>query len=86
MIVCVDTVLLRCVSSDMGPRPTGSNWSHEYSSDVFVYDTQKGIFGRALGTSSHDPGLIPEGCGAFPINNNLPQVSLLNYLSDADKD
>ena len=60
--------------ADMGPRPSGSDWSFEYNSDVFVYDTQQGVFGRALGTSTHDLGLIPDGCGAFPINNNLPQV------------
>ena len=52
----------------------GATWSHEYNNDVFVYDTQKDLFGRARGTSEHDPGLMPPGCGAFPIDNNLPQV------------
>ena len=45
---------------------------------VFVYDTQMDKFGRAVATSQHDPGLILPGCGAFPINDNLPQVNVLN--------
>ena len=44
----------------------------------FVYDTHRDVFGRAEGTSKLDPGLLPsEGaCGAFPIDNNLPQVNV----------
>jgi hypothetical protein len=52
-------------------------WSHEYNNDVFVYDTVDDVFGRALGTSGNDPGLILPNCGAFPINDNLPQVNVL---------
>eukprot|EP00039_Didymoeca_costata_P022906 m.347553 g.347553 ORF g.347553 m.347553 type:complete len:465 (-) comp33266_c0_seq1:120-1514(-) len=52
-------------------------WSHEYNNDVFVYDTQENTFGRATGSSVHDIGLILPGCGAFPINNNLPQTNIL---------
>ena len=44
-----------------------------YNNDVFVYDTRRNRFGRAVGTSQHDPGLILPGCGAFPINDNLPR-------------
>jgi hypothetical protein len=44
---------------------------------IFVYDTKTNTFGRALGTSTHDPGLILPGCGPFPINNNLPQANVL---------
>ena len=64
----------------MGPRPSGSDWSREYNSDVFVFDTRTSTFGRARGTSHADRGLIPtgEGCSAaFPINNNLPQANVL---------
>ena len=52
-------------------------WSHEYNNDVFVYDTLTNQFGRAGATSANDPGLMPPGCGAFPINDNLPQVNVL---------
>ena len=52
-------------------------WSHEYENDIFVYDTQKNRFGRAKATSTNDSGLILPNCGAFPINNNLPQVNVL---------
>jgi hypothetical protein len=52
----------------------GRGWDHEYNNDVFVFDTKYNIFGVAAGTSKLDPSLLPEGCGAFPFNDNLPQV------------
>ena len=52
------------------------DWSVEYNNDVFVFDTYEGRFGIATGTSLNDPGLILQGCGAFPINTNLPQVNV----------
>jgi hypothetical protein len=52
-------------------------WSEEYNNDVFVFDVQENLFGTAAGTSVHDPSLMPSGCGAFPFNDNLPQVNVL---------
>ena len=51
----------------MDGHPTGANWSREYDNDVFVFDTRTERFGRAEGTSVNDPGLILDGCGAFPM-------------------
>jgi hypothetical protein len=55
----------------------GRGWDHEYNNDVFVFDTKDNIFGVAAGTSKLDPSLLPEGCGAFPFNDNLPQVTIV---------
>ena len=52
-------------------------WDKEYNNDVFVFDVKKNLFGTAAGTSVHDPLLMPLGCGAFPFNDNLPQVNVL---------
>lgn len=51
-------------------------WASEYVNDVYVYDTVTSEFGMARGTSLHEPGLLPTGCGGFPMDVTLPQVNL----------
>lgn len=75
-IGCLPNCMVQMPNITYMETPPG-DWSREYNSDVFVYDTQKGIFGKALGTSHHDPGLIPDNCGAFPINTAMSQVNVL---------
>ena len=55
-------------------KPYMGEWSDEYNNDVLVFDTATSTFGRARGVSTGDPTLMPEGCGDFPMNDNLPQV------------
>ena len=75
-IGCLPNCMVQMPNITYMETPPG-DWSREYNSDVFVYDTQKGIFGKALGTLHHDPGLIPHNCGAFPINTTMSQVNVL---------
>lgn len=51
-------------------------WAAEYDNDVLVFDTLEQKWGRARGVSTHDPTLMPTGCGDFPMNDNLPQVNV----------
>ena len=53
-------------------------WGAEYDNDVLVFDTHELKWGRAKGVSTKDPELLPEGCGDFPMNDNLPQVNVRN--------
>ena len=57
-----------------GPGP--GSWTGEYNNDVWVYDTQRAVFGTVEATSKSDAQLLPPHCGGFPLNDNLPQVNV----------
>ena len=54
----------------------GSTWATEYENDIFVYDTERDVFGTVRAVSSAEPGLMPPRCGGLPINDNLPQTNV----------
>ena len=41
----------------------GKSWSREYNNDIFVFDTLHSTWGRAVGTSTAEPALMPPHCG-----------------------
>ena len=44
----------------------GKSWSREYNNDIFVFDTLHSTWGRAVGTSTAEPALMPPHCGEPP--------------------
>ena len=57
----------------------GKSWSTEYNNDIFVFDTLHSTWGRAVGTSTAEPALMPPRCGephrvsALPTKPPKPQ-------------
>lgn len=49
---------------------------NEYYNDIWVFDTETRQYGAVVSTSNADPDLIPENCGGFPMNDNLPQTNM----------
>eukprot|EP01047_Picozoa_sp_COSAG01_P061683 COSAG01_NODE_7739_length_3077_cov_31.188046_3_plen_157_part_00 len=65
-----------CLPWDSCPETASDVLSDEYFNGVFVYDTKTDRFGIASASSSAEPCLLPQGCGPFPMNDNLPQTNV----------